>query len=88
MGLVSVSYTVVSNTPGIKFFYTVTTGNGGMTYNGFPTSISYNIIPNTTWFESHITLMAVTKGSRYTSLNNNESSSGGVVFPTWWQKKK
>jgi hypothetical protein len=90
MGLVTVSYTVVSNTPGIKVFYNVSTGGGnGVSFSGFPTSISYNVIPNTTWYETHVTLMAVTSSSSYSRLgsSNDSGSSSGVTYPDWWYKK-
>lgn len=87
MGLVTVSYTVVSNTPGIKFFYYVSTGDNGKSFSGFPTNISYNIIPGTNWYETHVTLMAVTTGSRFTNSNNESFSSGEVKYPDWWYKK-
>jgi hypothetical protein len=91
MGLVTVSYTVVSNTPGIKVFYSVSTGGGsGVNFSGFPTNISYNVIPNTTWFETHVTLMAVTGGSSYSTLNDSGGSDSGstVKYPDWWYKLK
>jgi len=90
MGLVTVSYTVVSNTPGIKVFYNVSTGDGGgVGFSGFPTSISYNVIPNTTWYETHVTLMAVTSNSSYSTLGSsgNSGNSSKITYPDWWYKK-
>lgn len=90
MGLVSVSYTVVSNSPGVKVFYSVSTGKGNAKlFSGFPVSISHNVIPNTTWYETHVTLMAVTAGGAYspfiTSGGDAVTNTGGQ-YPDWWYR--
>lgn len=58
-GLATVSYVVVSDTSG---FHTL--GNsitaGGQTFNGYITSASVNRIPNTIWYETHVTIIAMT----------------------------
>ena len=90
MGLVSVSYTVVSNKPGVKVFYTVSTGGrNSVSFSGFPVNITTNAIPNTTWYETHVTLMAVTAGSSSFSSAaqvGGDTAAGLVNYPEWWYK--
>jgi hypothetical protein len=90
MGLVSISYTVVSNTPGMKIFGVVE--GAGFSYSGFVTNASYNPLANSTWFETHVTIMAVTGGggSAYSSISS--TPAGGIAAPTnypdWWKGYK
>lgn len=88
MGLVTVSYTVVSNKPGIKVFYSISSGPGGVSFSGFVTNASYNPVSNTNWFETHVTLMCVTGGSSYTTIKGSDSESGSssssTNYPAWW----
>lgn len=58
-GVATVSYTVVSDISGIQHF-----GNsitiGDKTFTGYITNAYVNRIPNTNWYESHITLIGET----------------------------
>lgn len=58
MGIATVSYTVVHNTP-TTFYYPVIEA-GGQIFRGYVASASMNPIPNTTWYESQITMIATT----------------------------
>lgn len=67
MGIVTISYTVVSNRPGLNV--TVDGSNdptnivykiADQTYYGYVTSASLNRIPNTDWYESHVSIVATT----------------------------
>lgn len=59
MGLVTVSYTVVHNTP--KFVTYNTIEAGGQTFAGYVTSASMNPIPKSEgWYETHVSLIATT----------------------------
>jgi hypothetical protein len=90
MGLVTISYTVVSNTPGMKIFGVVE--GAGFSYSGFVTNASYNPLANSTWFETHVTIMAVTGGGA--GGGGSTTPAGGTAvtttYPPWWQgyKKK
>jgi len=93
MGLVTVSYTVVSNTPGMKVFYVVSSGPGGTSYGGFVTNASYNPLANTSWYETHVTLMAVTSGGTSSRVlfagdNSPKPGAGEAPLPTWWYNYK
>lgn len=54
-GLATITYTVVSNTGGIHHFGTNSITIGNRTFYGYIASAYVNRIPNTEWFESHIT---------------------------------
>jgi hypothetical protein len=58
MGIATVSYTVVSDTSGIKVYNQITAG--GRTFRGYITNASTNQVPKTTWYETHATLVATT----------------------------
>ena len=58
-GIATVSFTIVSDEPGMK--YKTSISAGGQTFDGYVTNISFNQIPGTAgWFESHVTLIATT----------------------------
>jgi len=57
MGIATVSYTIVSDTPGLKAYDNLTFG--GRTFDGYVANISLNHIPGTSgWYENHVTLIA------------------------------
>ena len=58
MGLVTVSYTTVHN----YFEYVIYTeiSAGGQTFSGYVVNASLNKIPETVWYETHVTLIATT----------------------------
>lgn len=67
MGIATISYTIVSNKPGLN----VTTDSDNdptnivykiadQTYYGYVTSASLNRITNTDWYESHVSVVATT----------------------------
>ena len=58
MGLVTVSYTVVSDVAEFKTYNNVNAG--GQTFSGYVVNASLNRIPYTEWYETHVTLIATT----------------------------
>jgi hypothetical protein len=58
MGLVTVSYTMVH--PAANFCYTTLIVAGGKTFDGYVTSMNMNRIQGTSWYETHVQLMATT----------------------------
>jgi hypothetical protein len=88
MGLVSISYTVVSNTPGMKIFGVVE--GAGFSYSGFVTNASYNPLVNSTWFETHVTIMAVTGGGGGGGIESTPAGGTAVTtnYPDWWKGYK
>ena len=67
MGIATISYSVVSNKPGLN----VDVGGNNdptnivyeiadQTYYGYVTSANLNRIPNTDWYESHVSIVATT----------------------------
>jgi len=59
MGLVTVSYTVVHNTPSFITYDSISAG--GQVFSGYVTNASLNPIANTDgWYETHATLIATT----------------------------
>ena len=58
MGIATVSYTIVSNTEGIKYYTVIAAG--GRIFTGYVASASLRQIPETTWYESNITLISTT----------------------------
>lgn len=59
MGVATVSYTIVSDSPGLKAYKTIDAG--GNHYTGYVTNITLNQIPGSAgWFENHVTLVATT----------------------------
>lgn len=58
-GIVTVSFTIVHDTPGFKVMNTITAG--GQTFSGYVVNASVNSIPNTVgWYETHTTLITTT----------------------------
>jgi len=62
-GLATITYTVVSDVSGIHHYGTDSFSIGGRTFYGYIASASVNRIPNTTWYESHITFIGDTSGT-------------------------
>lgn len=59
MGIATVSYTVVHDSPGFVTYNSVNAG--GLTFNGYVINASVDQILNTSnWFETHVTLIATT----------------------------
>ena len=59
MGIVTVTYTVVHDSPGFVVYNTIYAG--GQVFKGYITNASMNQIPNTEgWYETHATLIATT----------------------------
>jgi hypothetical protein len=59
MGIVTITYTVVSNEIGLKAYEVIEAG--GKTFTGYVVSASGNRIPETSsWYETHITLISTT----------------------------
>jgi len=60
IGVATVTYTVVTDTPGFsgKLYEQLTMG--GVTFTGYVTSASITPITNTSWFEIHATLVSTT----------------------------
>lgn len=59
LGIASITYTIVSDTPGLKA-YNELQDVGGQTFRGYVVNASVNQIQNTNWWESHVTLRATT----------------------------
>lgn len=62
MGIATVSYVLVSDhrtvysyLPGYDYIEA-----GGQIFRGYISSINFNQIPNTNWYESHVTLISTT----------------------------
>lgn len=55
LGLATVSYTLVSDIPNPTIQTVIETDS--VTFTGYPTSITMNIIPGTDWYETHVTLI-------------------------------
>ena len=55
MGQATVTFTVVSDSPGFNVYTTIDAG--GRTFTGYVTSAYVRQIPNTTWYETHVTLI-------------------------------
>ncbi len=58
MGLVTVSYTVVHNYFEYVVYDEISAGN--QNFRGYVVNASLNRIPNTEWYETHVTLIATT----------------------------
>ncbi len=59
MGIATVSYTVVHDSPGFVTYNSVTAG--GQTFTGYVVNASVDQILNTSnWFETHVVLIATT----------------------------
>jgi len=59
LGVANITYTIVSDTPGIKA-YNELADVGGQTFRGYVVNATVNRIQNTDWWESHVTLVATT----------------------------
>jgi hypothetical protein len=55
-GIATVSFTIVSNSSGLKTRTSITAG--GKTFDGYVTSATVTQIPNTKWYLSNVTLVA------------------------------
>lgn len=60
-GVATVSYVVVADAPGFNTLGASITA-GGRIFSGYITSASVSRIPNTTWYETHVTFIAMTTG--------------------------
>lgn len=59
MGVATVNYTVVHDSPSFVVYRTISAG--GQTFTGYITNASMNQIPNAEgWYETHATLIATT----------------------------
>jgi len=59
MGVVTVSYTVVHDSPSFVTYNSITAG--GRTFTGYVINASLNQIPGSVgWYETHVTLVATT----------------------------
>ena len=56
LGLATVNYTLVSDSPNITPYESIQTAS--VTFTGYVTSMSMQNIPNTDWFEAQVTLIA------------------------------
>lgn len=62
MGIATVNFTVVSDSPGFPSMSMNTLSVGGRIYEGYVTSASLAQIPNTTgWYETRVTLTSIAK---------------------------
>jgi hypothetical protein len=59
MGIATLTYTVVSDVPGINV-YNELQDVGGHTFRGYVVNASVTQIPGTNWYETHATLIATT----------------------------
>lgn len=59
MGIATVTYTVVSDTPGFDNVENSISA-GGQTFTGYVVNAAMNQIPYTTWYETHVTLVTTT----------------------------
>lgn len=55
LGLVSVNYTIVSDVPNPTIYTVIETDS--VTFTGYVTNITLNIIPGTDWYETNVTLI-------------------------------
>ncbi len=58
LGLATVSYTLVSDSPDIIPYETIETDS--VTFTGYVTNMTMQTMPNTDWYEAQITLITVT----------------------------
>jgi len=61
LGLVTITYTVVSESAGFNVRGTIQAG--GQTFTGWVTSATVNQIPFTSWYETHVTMITTTADS-------------------------
>ena len=60
LGIATVTYTVVTDTPGLEGQLRNQVIAGGQTFSGYITNANINPIPNTEWYEIHATLISTT----------------------------
>ena len=60
LGIATVTYTVVTDTPGLNDQLYNQIIAGGQTFTGYITNANINPMPNTEWFEIHATLISTT----------------------------
>ena len=60
MGIATINYTIVSEDGNLGTIDPVLTA-GQRVYTGIITEVSMNQIPNTTWYEVHVTMIATTE---------------------------
>jgi len=58
LGLVTVSYTLVSSSPNPTPLTSISAG--GVTFRGYVTNLNMQPIANTSWYEAQVTLIATT----------------------------
>jgi len=58
LGRVTINYVVVSDEANMYAYNSVVAG--GETFTGYVTNASLNQIPNTNWYETHVTLISTT----------------------------
>lgn len=58
LGLATVSYTLVSDSPNITPFTSIDAGD--VTLTGYVTNMTIQPIPETSWYEAQITIIATT----------------------------
>ena len=56
LGLATVNYTLVSDSPNIVPYEVVEAGN--VTFTGYVTNMTMQTIPNTDWYEAQISLIS------------------------------
>lgn len=59
MGLATVNYVIVSDSPDIVVYNQVEVGDPTVQFDGYATNVSHQKIPNTDWYETNVTLIAV-----------------------------
>lgn len=59
LGLATVSYTLVSDSPNITPYTTISTDS--VTFTGYVTNLAMNTIPNTNWFQTSVTLITTAR---------------------------
>ncbi len=62
LGIATVTYTVITDTPGFEgqLVNSITAGVPPRTFTGYITNANINPIPNTEWYEIHVTLISTT----------------------------
>lgn len=59
MGLVTVNYVIVSDQSDITVYNQISVGDPPTVFTGYATNVSHQKIPNTDWYETNVTLIAV-----------------------------
>jgi hypothetical protein len=60
LGVATVTYTVITDSPGFEGQLKKSITAGGQTFTGYITNANINPIPNTEWYELHATLISTT----------------------------